>query len=46
MEIWNNYNSEEIGQNEIHVNFSCDKYDCIRKKEFSDISEVSNIKLV
>ena len=32
-------------ENEIHMIFSCNKYDNIRRKAFSDINEVDNIKL-
>ena len=32
-------------ENEIHIIFSCNKYDNIRRKAFNDINEVDNIKL-
>ena len=33
-------------ENEIHIIFSCNKYDNIRRKAFNDINEVDNIKLL
>ena len=44
MKIWKNFEKKEI-ENEIHIIFSCNKYDNIRRKAFSDITEVDNIKL-
>ena len=32
-------------ENEIHITFSCNKHDNIRKKAFNDINAVDNIKL-
>ena len=32
-------------ENEIHIIFSCNKYDSIRRKVFNDINEVDDIKL-
>ena len=32
-------------ENEIHIMFSCNKYDNIGRKAFNDINEVDNIKL-
>ena len=32
-------------KNEIHISFSCNKYDDIRRKVFNNINEVDNIKL-
>ena len=32
-------------ENEIHIIFSCNKYDSIRRKVFNDINEVDVIKL-
>ena len=32
-------------EDEIHVFFSCNKYDNIRRKAFNDINEVDNINL-
>ena len=44
MKICKNFEKKEI-ENEIHIIFSCNKYDNIRRKAFSDITEVDNIKL-
>ena len=33
-------------ENEIHIIFSCNKYDNIRRKAFNDINEVDNFKLL
>ena len=38
-------NCEKKIENEIHIIFSCNKYDNIRSKAFNDINEVDNIKL-
>ena len=32
-------------EDEIHIIFSCNKYDNIRRKAFNDINKVANIKL-
>ena len=44
MKICKNCEKKEI-ENEIHIIFSCNKYDNIRKKAFNNINEVDNIKL-
>ena len=44
MKICKNCEKNEI-ENEIHIIFSCNKYDNIRKKAFNDINKVDNIKL-
>ena len=44
MKICQNCEKKEI-ENEIHIVFSCNKYNNIRRKAFSDINEVDNIKL-
>ena len=44
MEICKNCEKKEI-ENEIHIIFSCNKYDNIRRKAFNGISEVDKIKL-
>ena len=44
MKICKNCEKKEI-ENEIHIIFSCNKYDDIRKKAFNDINKVDNIKL-
>ena len=44
MKICKNCGKKEI-ENEIHKIFSCNKYDNIRRKAFTDINEVGNIKL-
>ena len=44
MKICKNYEKKEI-ENEIHIIFSCNKYDNIRKKAFNNTNEVDNIKL-
>ena len=44
MKICKNCEKKEI-ENEIHIIFSCNKYDNIRKKAFNDINKVDNIKL-
>ena len=44
LKILKNCERNEI-ENEIHMIFSCDKYDNIRRKGFNDINEVDNIKL-
>ena len=39
-------NCEKKGkENEIHMIFSCNEYDKIQRKSFSDINELDNIKL-
>ena len=35
---------KKVRENEIHMIFSCSKYDNIRRKVISDINEVDNIK--
>ena len=44
MKICQNCEKKEI-ENEIHIVFSCNKYNNIRRKAFNDINEVDNIKL-
>ena len=44
MKICNNCEKKEI-ENEIHITFSCNKYDKIRRKAFNDINEADKIKL-
>ena len=44
MKICKNCEKKEIG-NEIHIVFSYNKYDSIRRKAFSDINEMDSIKL-
>ena len=44
MKICRNCEKKEI-EDEIHITFSCNKYDNIRRKAFNDINEVGNIKL-
>ena len=44
MKICKNCEKKEI-ENEIHIIFSCNKYDNIRKKAFNNTNEVDNIKL-
>ena len=44
MKITKNYEKKEI-QNEIHIIFSCNKYDKIQRKAFNDINEVDSMKL-
>ena len=43
MKICKNCEKKET-ENEIHVIYSCNKYDNIQRKEFNDINEVDNIK--
>ena len=43
MKICKNCEKKEI-ENEIKINFSCNKYDNIRRKAFNDINKVDNIK--
>ena len=43
MKICKNCEKKEI-ENEININFSCNKYDNIRRKAFNDINKVDNIK--
>ena len=44
MKICKNCEKKEI-EDEIHIIFSINKYDNIRRKAFNDINEVDNIKL-
>ena len=44
MKICKNCEKKEK-EDEIHIIFSCNKYDNIRRKAFNDINEVDNIKL-
>ena len=44
MKICEKFEKKET-ENEIHIIFSCNKYDKIRRKAFNDINEVDNIKL-
>ena len=44
MKICKNCEKEEI-EDETHINFSCNKYDNIRRKAFNDINKVDNVKL-
>ena len=44
MKTYKNCEKKEI-ENEIHIIWSCNKYDKIRRKAFNDINEVDNIKL-
>ena len=44
MKICKNCEKKEI-EDEIHIIFSSNKYDNIRRKAFNDINEVDNIKL-
>ena len=44
MKICKNFEKKEI-ENEIHIIFSCNKHDNIRRKAFNDINKVDNIKL-
>ena len=44
MKICNSCEKKGI-ENEIHIIFRCNKYDNIRRRAFSDINEVDNIKL-
>ena len=44
MKTYKNCEKKEI-ENEIHLNFSCNKYDNIRRKAVNDVNEVDIIKL-
>ena len=44
MRICKNCEKKET-EDEIHIIFSCNKYDNIRRKAFNDINKVANIKL-
>ena len=44
MRICKNCEKKET-EDEIHIIFSCNKYDNIRRKAFNDINKVDNIKL-
>ena len=44
MKICKNCEKKEI-ENEIHIIFSCNRYNNIQRKAFNDIYEVDNIKL-
>ena len=44
MKICKNYEKKET-KNEIHIIFSCNKKESIRREAFNDINEVDNIKL-
>ena len=44
MKILKNFEKKEI-EKEIHIFFSCNKYDYIQRKAFNNINEVDNIKL-
>ena len=44
MKICKNCEKKEI-EDEIHIIFSCKKYDNIRRRAFNNINEVDNIKL-
>ena len=44
MKISKNCEEKEI-EDEIHIIFSCNKFDKIRRKAFNDINEVEKIKL-
>ena len=44
MTICKNCEQKET-ENEIHIIFSCNKYDNIQRKAFKDINELDNIKL-
>ena len=44
MKTYKNCEKKEI-ENEIHLNFSCNKYDNIRRTAVNDVNEVDIIKL-